>query len=168
MLAIGIDPSSGSSSPVGLAIYDIESREILLVEEIKTQKGDPVHLRLIDIHEQLATILMALDPEERAYAFIENFVMQGKNGQLLAQATGAIMCAVPSFCEYAPVHNITMKKFVGGSGKSDKAEVARGVLSYFSSNADSEQKVRELINAGKWDVLDALGLAIAGVGSLRG
>lgn len=163
MLVIGIDPSSGSSSPVGLAIFDPVTYDIFVLDQINVDKKLTPHRRLVSIHEQLSERLCMLDAQsERIYTFMETFVMQGKNGQLLANASGAIMAAVPSEFEFATVQNTTVKKLVGGTGKADKEMVAVGCYKHFEEYPTSAQKVREAINACRWDALDALAIGIAG------
>ena len=158
-LVVGIDPASNT---VGLAIFDPDTKELFVFKQIVAPKSDGVHRRLVYLHEQLANELIVLDPNERTYAFIENTVMQGRSGQVLANATGALMSAVPYYCEYQPVQNTTVKRIVGGTGKADKVEVARGVLAWAQGNVATVEKVRAAIQAGNFDQLDALAIGLAG------
>lgn len=158
-LVVGIDPASNT---VGLAIFDPDTRELFVFKQLAAKRTDDVHKRIVYLHDELSKELMALDPDEQTYAYIENTVMQGRSGQILANATGALMAAVPYWCEYQPIQNTTMKRLVGGTGKADKVEVARGVLAWAQGNDETVRKVREAIQDGHFDQLDALGIGIAG------
>jgi Holliday junction resolvasome RuvABC endonuclease subunit len=159
MLVVGIDPASNT---VGLAVFDPESKELFIFKQLVAKRTDDVHKRIVYLHDEVSRELMSLDPEEQTYAYIENTVMQGRSGQILANATGALMAAVPYWCEYQPIQNTTMKRLIAGTGKAEKVDVARGILLWAQGNAETTEKVRAAIQAGCFDQLDALGIGIAG------
>lgn len=163
MIVVGIDPASGVSSPVGLVAFDPESKEILFYTALWPEKGaTALHKRLVSLHDQASELLSALDPKERTYVFIENFVMRGRGGEQLARASGALMAAVPSWCELDEVHNVRLKMLVGGSGKADKLTVAEGVARFFEDDPTSHEVVLKAIRDKDFDVTDALAVGIAG------
>lgn len=162
-LVVGIDPASGVSSPVGVAIFDPDSKEILAIEDVWPAKGArTLHQRLCSIYDQVSDILAAIPPDERVYAYLENFVMRGRGGEQLARASGALIAAVPSHWEFDEVHNITLKALVGGSGKADKLGVADGVARYFEDCTASHDRVLKIIKNKEFDKTDALAVGIAG------
>lgn len=159
MLVIGIDPSSNA---VGLSVFDPETKDLHVFSQLVATKTKDVHKRIVQLHDQVSEQLMALDPKEPTYAYVESTVMRGRSGQVLANATGALIAAIPSFCEYSAIQNTTVKRLVGGSGDADKAIVARGVLAWAQGNKETEEKVREAIQRGHFDALDSLAIGIAG------
>jgi len=164
MIVIGIDPTSGANSLLGISAIDYAEQEIILSEQILVPKeyAKSLHKRIVFIYETVSDVLGCFDPNEDTRAFFESTVMRGKGGESLARATGAIMAGIPSFMEAEPIHNTTVKLIVGGSGNSDKLAVARGVLKWAQGNEASEAIVREAIQMGQWDKIDSLAIAIAG------
>jgi Holliday junction resolvasome RuvABC endonuclease subunit len=160
MLVIGIDPASNT---VGLAIFDPETRDLFVFEQLVAPKSKDVHKRIRYLNEAVSFHTLNMDPNERTYAFIEDTVMRGRSGQILAFATGSLIATIPSHCEFATIRNTTVKKLVGGKGDADKVEVARGVLKWAQGNEETVEKVRAAIQAGKFDQLDALAIGIAGL-----
>lgn len=159
MLVVGIDPASNT---VGLSVFDPESKELFIFEQIVAPKSSDVHKRIVYLHDQVSAKLMIVDLEEASYAFVESTVMRGRSGQILANATGALIAAIPYWCEYSAIQNSTVKKLVAGNGKAEKTEVARGVLAWAQGNAETVEKVRAAIQAGHFDALDSLAIGIAG------
>lgn len=159
MLVVGIDPASNT---VGLSVFDPESKELFIFEQIVAPKSSDVHKRIVYLHDQVSAKLMIVDLEEASYAFVESTVMRGRSGQILANATGALIAAIPYWCEYSAIQNTTVKKLVGGKGDADKVEVARGVLAWAQGNNETVEKVRAAIQAGHFDALDSLAIGVAG------
>lgn len=159
MLVVGIDPASNT---IGLSVFDPESKELFVFKQLVAPKVRDVHKRIVSLHNEVSAQLMALDPNETSYAFVESTVMRGRSGQILANATGALIAAIPYWCEYSAIQNTTVKKLVGGKGDADKVEVARGVLAWAQGNKETVEKVRAAIQAGHFDALDSLAIGIAG------
>lgn len=159
MLVIGIDPSSNA---VGLSIFDPDTKDLFVFEQIVAPKSKDVHKRIRYLHEAVSFHTLNMDPLERTYAAIEDTVMRGRSGQILAFATGSLIATIPSHCEFTTIRNTTVKKLVGGKGDADKVEVARGVLAWAQGNNETVEKVRAAIQAGHFDALDSLAIGIAG------
>lgn len=159
MLVVGIDPASNT---VGLSVFDPGTKELFVFEQLVATKSKDVHKRIVQLHDLVSTELGCLDPEEKTYAFVESTVMRGRSGQILANATGALIAAIPFWCEYGAIQNTTVKRLVGGKGDADKTEVARGVLAWAQGNTETVEKVRAAIQADHFDALDSLAIGIAG------
>lgn len=166
-LVIGIDQSSGSKSAVGVAIVDSSTLELLHVCELRpVKKYLVVEKRLIDLHEQLEVVLapwvsQAIAQEIPIEVVFERTVMRGKSGETLAQAVGAFISTFPAsdFIEFGTVHNLVMKKAIGGKGNDDKQAVAAGLLEELPRT--QHELIKKLTFGNNWDSLDAIGLAIA-------
>lgn len=168
MIVIGCDPGLGVKSPTGVAVVNTETREILQLEELRPEKRImPIHKKLRQLHVELHKIVWdrhfeAEDSMSLLFC-IEYFVMRAKGGESLQRLVGALMAALPDNANCIQVQNSTVKKFVGGRGSDSKEEVAQGVLFWFrAKNAAAAKKVEKLIEREKWDLLDALAIAISG------
>lgn len=161
-IVIAIDPGTGRTSPTGFVAFDPDLRMILHHQRVTSTHKDTRH-RIKDIFEQVSTAISAIDPDLEANVFCESFVMRGKGGETLARLTGAFMVAVPYEISFEFVQNTTVKRIVGGSGKADKAAVAKGVYLWFeNAPLETRAKIEQLIEDEEWDVLDALAIGIAG------
>lgn len=166
-LVIGIDQSSGSKSAVGVCIYDRANKTILDVFELRpTKKYQVVEKRLIDLHEQLEQQLapwvsQAIDQDIEMNVIFERTVMRGKSGQTLAQAVGAFITTFPNsdLITFSDVHNLQMKKSIGGRGDDDKRAVAAGLLEELPRS--QHDAIKKLTLSERWDSIDAIGLAVA-------
>ena len=162
MIAVGIDPGTGTKSPTGIFIFNMRNRNIVLFDDLTATGDQRRRIRLIA--KQVEEILLPYTGISKDLnVFMECFVMRGKGGEVLSRLTGALTSAVPEAATFQYVYNTTVKKIVGGNGKADKSEVALGVLDYFSENKRSEKLIEELILDEHWDVLDAAAIAIAGL-----
>lgn len=163
MIVVGIDPGTGSSSACGLAVFDSETRDILLAKAIwpsSPRYFKPTHHRIKNIVSQLETQLKSYAGPDTLIA-IESFVMRGKGGETLQRMIGATLTALPYECQVVEVQNTTMKLWVGKSGKASKAEVGQGVSDFFDCNEPSSLTIDGFVNALEFDVIDALGIAVA-------
>jgi Holliday junction resolvasome RuvABC endonuclease subunit len=164
---IAIDQSSGSKSAVGVCIYDQSNRAILDVFELRpTKKYLVVEKRLIDLHEQLEAALaqwvsVALSSEIPIDVVFERTVMRGKSGQTLAQSVGAFIATFPNseLITFGDVHNLQMKKSIGGKGSDDKQAVAAGLLEELPRS--QHDLIKTLTISERWDSIDSIGLAVA-------
>lgn len=160
---VGIDPGTGLKSPAGLAAFDVETRDILLAEELPARWGKAsATLRIASITEQFQEkIFMRFTGADTLFC-VESFVMQGQGGQTLQRMIGAVLSCVPTHCPIEEIQNSTVKKNTAGHGHADKKSVAVVVLDYFISNSNAHKLVTRLILDEKWDILDALAIGIAG------
>ena len=151
---IGIDPGIGKT---GWAIIERLGRgakaiNLLASGLIKTDTTAASAVRLRTIHDQLQLAINEYGAEQAAIE--DSFVNKNPRSSLkLSQARGAIILSLNlaglSVAEYTPT---AVKSAIVGSGRADKAEVAR-MLTYLIT-----------IPTGKplaSDVSDALGVAIA-------
>lgn len=161
MIILGIDPTSGAESLLGVAAFSTVSLDILLLEAVKTdpQYKKSMPKRVKQLASQLSLYMCSVIPER---VYIESTVMRGKGGESLARATGAFMVQAPIEASITFINNGTVKKIVGGHGKAEKLQVAEGLLDFFKSNDSSVVKISRAINGEEWDKTDALAIAVAG------
>ena len=159
VVACGLDPGSGLRSPTGFAIIDPEKRELLHCQTFGS-KHDLASHRIKEIADNFRKVIESVGLNYKAVVYCENFVMRGKGGETLARLTGALLAAIPYDVEMEFVHNITMKKLVGGNGKAEKLQVAEGCMKWLR-DADAPI-IQQFIDEENWDITDAIGLAIAG------
>lgn len=145
MLILGIDPGTGKSSPTGIAVVEVFKDKLHLIHT------GSVAGTLHEIVDHVATF-----PHEQLR--LETFVMQGKAGQLLNRLNGAILYALRRD-ESSLIHTMTVKKRIGGTGKADKKQVAKGILK-FNWIEDAKNEIRSLIREEKWDQTDAIAIAL--------
>lgn len=156
-IIVGIDPSSGSTSPAGFAVFCPESKEILYTEAITVKKRE-LRYRIRDISTRVSELMLAIDPDADVTVFLEKFVMAGKPGEMLARASGAIISALPEHVKFDEVQNTTVKKVVGGNGRAEKYQVAKGVYNWFGS----QPLLEDAIEKEQWDIVDALAIGLTG------
>jgi crossover junction endodeoxyribonuclease RuvC len=123
---IGLDPGLRKT---GWGIIDVDGTRLVYVAEGAVQSDADAVLaqRLVQIHDQLLTVLRKFTPDEAAIE--ETFVNRDARATLkLGQARGAVMLAPASLklpvAEYAPNQ---VKKSVVGAGHAEKAQVKRMV-----------------------------------------
>jgi Holliday junction resolvasome RuvABC endonuclease subunit len=151
-LIVGLDPGTGVSSPTGLAIFDADTKEVLHVETIGSNKKTAAG-RIREIAGAVGEVLTGIDPTIETHVFIESFVLRGKGGETLARLTGAFFTAIPEHIEPQLVPNTTVKRLVGGTGSADKRGVAAGVAKLLGDN-----RLTDL----PFDITDALAIGISG------
>jgi crossover junction endodeoxyribonuclease RuvC len=123
---IGLDPGLRKT---GWGIIDVDGTRLVYVAEgaVHSDADAVLAQRLVQIHDQLLTVLRKFTPDEAAIE--ETFVNRDARATLkLGQARGAVMLAPASLklpvAEYAPNQ---VKKSVVGAGHAEKAQVKRMV-----------------------------------------
>jgi Holliday junction resolvasome RuvABC endonuclease subunit len=162
-LVVAIDPATGASSPTGLAIFNSETRAIIMSCNVTTSEQS-AHGKLRDLSnqmEQFYRYAATLNVRPILVAS-ETFMMMNKRiSDILQRLIGAYMSRIPDgFC-FETVHNTTIKKLVTGRGQADKMEVALGVLYYFKDVPQSGAHILDLITKEQWDRTDAFAIGIA-------
>jgi crossover junction endodeoxyribonuclease RuvC len=145
---IGIDPGLRNT---GWGVIEADGTRLSYVADgsVHSDADAPLATRLLQIHTQLAEILLRHAPDEAAIE--ETFVNKGARATLkLGQARGAAMLAPAlaglSVAEYAP--NV-VKKSVVGAGHAEKDQMKHMVKVLLP---------RAELNSG--DSIDALAIAI--------
>ncbi len=119
---IGLDPGLRNT---GWGVIESEGSRLSYVADgaVHSDADAPLAMRLLQIHQQLISVLKEFSPDEAAVE--ETFVNKDARATLkLGQARGAVMLA-PAICqipvsEYAP--NV-IKKTVVGAGHAEKDQV---------------------------------------------
>jgi Holliday junction resolvasome RuvABC endonuclease subunit len=162
-LIVAIDPSSGASSAVGVAILTPDLEIIDYTSLMPRRKYQVAEKRLVDLHEQLELFLakyvrFAADNKLNIEVVVESTIMQGRAGETLAEAVGALASAFPNsdIVSFHKVHNTSMKRIISGTGKGDKVGVAKGLLKHISSA--EHYKIISLLNGHQYDILDAIAI----------
>jgi crossover junction endodeoxyribonuclease RuvC len=145
---IGLDPGLRNT---GWGVIEVEGSRLIYVAEgaVHSDADGPLAERLLQIHQQLLSVLTEFTPDEAAIE--ETFVNTDARATLkLGQARGAVMLApavlkIP-VSEYAPN---TVKKSVVGAGHAEKSQVKHMVKMLLPKSA--------LKSA---DSVDALAIAI--------
>jgi Holliday junction resolvasome RuvABC endonuclease subunit len=164
VIVVGVDPGSGVDSPTGLAIFNPDMQDILLHTTISSDSND-AEIRVKDICTVLSRRLEELQWYSQHHTILvvfENFVMRGKGGQVLQRLIGAMNAFVPKNYKTMHVYNTTVKKVVGGHGRADKAQVARGVEYHFRDYDPSWKQIHALTTLKQWDILDAYAIGLTG------
>lgn len=149
MKILGIDPGMAI---VGYSVIDFDGENVKLLNSgsIKTSKNHTESQRLLEIFEDITTIIEKYKPD---IASIEKlfFFKNQKTVMPVAAARGVIMmaferCGIPMF-EYTPME---VKQVLTGYGRADKKEV--------------EQMVKIALNGQELpkldDTIDAMAIAI--------
>ena len=119
---IGLDPGLRNT---GWGVIETEGSRLSYIADgaVHSDADAPLAIRLLQIHQQLISVLNEFKPDEAAIE--ETFVNKDARATLkLGQARGAVMLA-PAICkipvsEYAP--NV-IKKTVVGAGHAEKDQV---------------------------------------------
>jgi len=156
MQIIGVDPGTGSSSALGVVHVDFGTRDIVSHTEYWSDRKLSATQRIRNISD----VFCKSWPEHVDAVAIEYFVMRGKGGETLARMVGAVIGCLPPTSRFIEIQNSTIKLFVGGHGAATKQQVAEGVLEYFDENVNSFALVSDFINDERWDLIDALAIAI--------
>ena len=156
MKILGIDPGLAI---VGYSVVDFDGENVVLLNSgsIKTSKNNTESQRLLEIFEDITTIIERYKPD---IASIEKlfFFKNQKTVMPVAAARGVIMmglerCGVPVF-EYTPME---VKQTLTGYGRADKKEVEQMVK--ISLNGQELPKLD--------DTIDAMAIAICHTRSLN-
>jgi len=149
MKILGIDPGMAI---VGYSIIEFDGENVVLLNSgsIKTSKTDTESQRLLEIFEDITTIIERYSPD---IASVEKlfFFKNQKTVMAVAAARGVLMmalerCGVPAF-EYTPME---VKQTLTGYGRADKKEVGEMVKIAFNG-----QELPKLD-----DTVDAMAIAI--------
>jgi Holliday junction resolvasome RuvABC endonuclease subunit len=165
MIIIAIDQSSGASSAVGVAVLTRDLDLVATAAFRPKKKYVVVEKRLVCLHDQLTEfiapyIALSLEGQIPIEVCFERTVMLGKSGESLAESVGAFAASFPNsdLISFHKVHNLQMKKFISGTGASDKVGVAKGILKYLPSI--EHDKIISLLNGQQYDSLDAVAIGI--------
>lgn len=161
-LIVGIDPSSGVSSPVGLSIIDTATMEIVVATNLFTKHRKVEH-RIRDLANQLAVYFQNIQealPDESVIVAMETFVMVGKSGQILQNARGAFMSVIPYQYEMIEVHNTKLKNFIANHGAADKKTMGRALEGFFKQNETSLTLIKELTDRDEADIIDSICIGV--------
>lgn len=158
-----VDPGTGTKSPLGFSVFEIESLEIIVAEELwpDNRKGS-IKDRISSIAEKFRAKCSPYFLQETLF-LSEDFVMRGKGGQTLQNMIGAIMGSIPVGLRFEMINTKVVKQMVTGTGAADKLQVAEGVLNFFKQNKLSSALIKQLTLDEKWDILDSLAIGIAGL-----
>lgn len=161
--SVGVDPGSGASSGTGIALFS-PSGALLSAFTVWPERRAPLLTRLRQLRERLESALADFLLVEGGQIWSEHFVMRGKSGEVLQLARGAILSA--SWFQGGMHHELTttaVKKRIGGGGKAEKEDVAKGVCYHLEKAGDLKgvQLARNLAEAKDFDALDAAALVLA-------
>jgi len=165
-IVIGIDPGTGSKSNTGLAILNMEDMEIILSCELSpmSKYGTPDE-RIYDISSEYSDVLsMIVDggvKDEDIMVVFEHFVMKGKSGETMNRLIGGLIGRT-KYQTYHINNLVVKKKMTGFGGSDDKKAVGRGLESVFRDNHTAVKIIKDLIDAEKWDRLDAIAIGVSG------
>lgn len=156
---VGIDPSSGARSAIGLALIDLVDNKIMYTQSIMVPQNKDLRPRLKYIMSELIKFFKHIESFElEDYAIgYETTVMQGKGGQTLQRAIGAIIAVTPSNRPLFEISNMQMKLIAGGSGKADKKDIAESLKRIFPKS----EILFNLTAGSHWDIIDAIGIGVA-------
>lgn len=126
MKILGIDPGMAI---VGYSIIDFDGDNVVLLTSgsIKTSKNNTESQRLLEIFEDISTIIQKYEPD---MASIEKlfFFKNQKTVMPVAAARGVIMMALEKYgvpiYEYTPME---VKQILTGYGRAEKSEVGQMV-----------------------------------------
>ena len=144
MKILGIDPGMAI---VGYSLIDFDGENCSLISSgsIQTKKGDRESARLLEIYNDMNTIVKKLQPEAAAIEKLF-FVHNQTTVMPVAHARGVIMTVleqynIPIF-EYTPME---VKKVLTGFGRAEKKEVEQMVK--ISLQTDTLPKLDDTIDS---------------------
>lgn len=144
MKILGIDPGMAI---VGYSLIDFDGNNCNLLSSgsIQTQKGERESSRLLEIYNDMHTILEEFKPEAAAIEKLF-FVHNQTTVMPVAHARGVILTVLEKFgipiFEYTPME---VKKVLTGYGRADKKEVEMMVK--ISLNTDNLPKLDDTVDA---------------------
>ena len=144
MKILGIDPGMAI---VGYSLIDYDNNEYKLISSgsIQTAKGERESSRLLEIYNDMQTILEKLEPDVAAIEKLF-FVHNQTTVMPVAHARGGILTVlemhnIPIF-EYTPME---VKKVLTGFGRADKREVEQMVK--LTLNTDTLPKLDDTVDS---------------------
>ncbi len=144
MKILGIDPGMAI---VGYSLIDFDGNNCNLLSSgsIQTQKGERESSRLLEIYNDMHTILEEFKPDAAAIEKLF-FVHNQTTVMPVAHARGVILTVLEKFgipiFEYTPME---VKKVLTGYGRADKKEVEMMVK--ISLNTDNLPKLDDTVDA---------------------
>ena len=144
MRVLGIDPGMAI---VGYSLIDYDGKNCSLVSSgsIQTKKGDRESLRLLEILNDMQTIVKQLEPDVAAIEKLF-FVHNQTTVMPVAHARGVILTVLEQFgipiFEYTPME---VKKVLTGFGRAEKREVEQMVK--ISLNTETLPKLDDTVDA---------------------
>lgn len=144
MKILGIDPGMAIVG-YGLINFDNDNCELISSGSIQTKKGENEAVRLLEIYNDMQTIIEQLKPEAAAIEKLF-FVHNQTTVMPVAHARGVILTVlaqhnIPIF-EYTPME---VKKVLTGFGRADKKEVEQMVK--ISLGTDKLPKLDDTVDA---------------------
>ena len=126
MRILGIDPGSRVTG-YGLVTQRRGRYHLIDAGVVRTRPKDPVPDRLAAIHAGLAEVISRCEPQQVAIESIFRH-KSSESALRLGQARGvALLAAAQAGLQVYEYNAMTIKKSVTGSGRADKAQVARVV-----------------------------------------
>lgn len=156
MLVIGIDPGIATTG-YGLVRDSADALEVVDFGVIETPAGQPLHNRLLLLHDQLKKILLLHQPDSGA---VEKLFFQRnvRTAMAVGQARGVALLALAeaglNVAEYTPLE---VKKAVVGYGAAEKSQVQQMVRALLGMESIPQPD----------DAADALAIAICHLHSAR-
>lgn len=144
MRVLGIDPGMAI---VGYSLIDYDGKNCSLVSSgsIQTKKGERESLRLLEILNDMQTIVKQLEPDVAAIEKLF-FVHNQTTVMPVAHARGVILTVLEQFgipiFEYTPME---VKKVLTGFGRAEKREVEQMVK--ISLNTETLPKLDDTVDA---------------------
>jgi len=156
MLVIGIDPGIATTG-YGLVRDSADALEVVDFGVIETPAGQPLHNRLLLLHDQLKKILLLHKPDSGA---VEKLFFQRnvRTAMAVGQARGVALLALAEasldVAEYTPLE---VKQAVVGYGAAEKSQVQQMVCALLGMESIPQPD----------DAADALAIAICHLHSAR-
>jgi len=156
MIILGIDPGFGRT---GYAILEQQKNQTVLrtCGCISTKTGEPMHLRLLEIAEDLEKIIKKWQPD---VACIESlfFTTNAKTAITVGQARGVLLLtAAKNKLKIIEVTPLQVKISTTGYGKATKQQVQRMIQTLL--------KLKKIPKPD--DAADACAIAWAGMGRIK-
>lgn len=131
MIVLGIDPGTATT---GYGVVRTDENGMMRVVDyglIETSKDETPGKRLVEIHEQLANIIIVKHHPDIFVIEKLFFATNAKTAIRVGQAQGAMLMAAArhnlAVFEYSPM---TIKKVVAGNGRAGKEDVQNSVRKY--------------------------------------
>lgn len=144
MLILGIDPGMAI---VGYSLLEAEDSSLELISSgsIQTHSDSPTSQRLLEIFEDICTIIEKFKPDAASIEKLFYFKNQ-KTIIPVAEARGVILMALEKY--KIPIHEFTpleVKQNLTGFGRADKKEVEKMVK--ITLNRDNLPKLDDTIDS---------------------
>lgn len=158
MIFFGIDPGT-STSPTAVAVID-ENKilEIISILPPKSVIKSGLRDRILYICNEVSKMfdVSCVYPE---CIGIEESVYRGKANNSLLRFLGALENIIPEIIPVIPVNPMTLKKFITGSGKAEKIDIVKSLMSKWFTDKKSQNILDKILKYEKWDSSDAIAVA---------